>query len=84
MTISGNEPLEYAVSSGAPGADDSDESDAAAANEQTEHAEGGYDDRQENLEEADRDLFERKDNEDPEARYRPEQHPLSEPRKQDD
>ncbi len=83
MTTSGNEPLEYAASSGSPGADGDDESDAAAAIEQTEHAEGGYDDRQEDLEEADRDLFERKDNEDPEARYRPDQHPLSEPRKQE-
>ncbi len=83
MTTSANEPLEYAVSSGEPGPKD-DEPDAAAASEQTEHAEGGYDDRQESLEDADHDLFERKDTEDPKARYRPEQHPLSEPRKQDD
>lgn len=42
----------------------------------------GYDDRQESLEEADRDLFERKDGDDPQATYKPEDQPRSEPRKQ--
>ena len=82
MTSSANEPLEYAVSS-APGSED-DGQDAPVAEEQTEHADGGYDDRQEGLEDADRDLFERKDHENPEARYRPEDEPLTEPRKNDD
>ena len=81
MTQSGNEPLEYAASSGAPGRQP-EEADRLAAEEMTDHAPAGYDDRQESLEEADRDLFARKDNEDPEARYKPEDEPRSEPRKQ--
>ncbi|MDQ3094750.1 MAG: hypothetical protein M3Q82_02130 [Actinomycetota bacterium] len=82
MTHSANEPLEYAVSSGAPGSEHDDQ-DAVAAEEQKEHADGGYDDRQESLKDADRDLFERKVHEDPDARYRPEDEPLAAPRKND-
>ncbi len=78
MTSTGNEPLEHAVSSPDP---DSDEHGNIVAQAHTEHADGGYDDRQESLEEADRDLFERKDHEDPEARYQPDDQPLTEPRK---
>jgi len=83
MTTSPNEPLEYAASSGAPGPED-DDYDVVATEEQTEHADGGYDDRQESLEDADRDLFDRKDHENPKARYRPEDEPLTEPRKNDE
>ncbi len=80
MTSSANEPIQHAASSGAPGPED-DDRDAVAVEEQSEHAQGGYDDRQESLKEADRDLFERKAHEDPEARYRTEDQPLEEPRK---
>ncbi len=83
MTSSANEPIQYAASSGAPGSENDDQ-ETVAVEEQAEHADGGYDDRQESLEEADRELFERKDHEDPEARYRPVDHPLVEPRKNDD
>lgn len=83
MTTSANEPLEYAVSSGAPGPEE-DDRDAVAVEEQVEHADGGYDDRQESLQEADRDLFERKEQVDPDARYQPDDQPLTEPRKNDD
>jgi len=81
MTTSANEPNQYAASSGAPGPED-DDSEAVAVEEQSEHAQGGYDDRQESLKEADRDLFERKEGDDPGAEYRPKDQPRSEPRKQ--
>ncbi len=83
MTTTPNEPLEYAASSGAPGPED-DDHDVAATEEQTEHADGGYDDRQGSLKDADRDLFDRKDQENSEARYRSEDEPLTEPRKNDE
>ncbi len=87
MTTSGNDPAKYDTG---PRTSDGDEHEQRQHQDErpiddTELASpGGYDDRQESLEEADRDLFERKDNENPEARYRPQQHPLSEPRKQED
>jgi hypothetical protein len=57
------------------------EQEDKAVDRDTELAPDGYDDRQENLKESDADLFARK-RRDPEARYRPEDEPLSEPRKQ--
>jgi hypothetical protein len=82
MTTSPNEPLEY----GSPRDDDVDkeaanEGDERLVEDETELAAGGYDDRQDDLTESDRDLFERKE-QDPDARYKPEDEPLSEPRHQ--
>lgn len=81
MTTSPNQPAEFS-------ARHNEGAEAAAADQhesmvedESELATGGYDDRQESLEESDRDLFARKQR-DPDARYRPEDEPKDEPRKQ--
>ncbi len=80
LTSSPNEPLEFStptdIADDEPGREAED-----LLEKESELAPGGYDDRQESLEEADRDVFARKQ-QDPDARYRAEDEPKTEPRKQ--
>ena len=85
MTISPNGPLEYEESPGDDELDGTTEADldSRPIQDETElSGSGGYDDRQEGLQEADADLFHRKTHGDPDADYKPEDEPRSEPRKQ--
>jgi hypothetical protein len=80
MTTSPHQPLEF--SNDGPDPDEpATEQDDKIVEPENELASGGYDDRQESLRESDEDLFSRKE-ENPDARYRPEDRPESEPRKQ--
>jgi hypothetical protein len=82
MTTSPREPLEWqGPRSEDTAAEDQNERDEELVAPESELAEGGYDDRQESPEAADADLFARKE-QDPDARYRHEDLPKSEPRKQ--
>lgn len=80
MTSAPDEPLEFSTSTrdayDSPGKEAEDLLD-----DESELAAGGYDDRQESLEESDRDLFARKQ-QNPDAHYLPEDEPKTEPRKQ--
>jgi hypothetical protein len=80
MTSSADEPLRFTDDRPDPD-QPATQPDDKIVEPENELASGGYDDRQESLRESDQDLFARRE-ENPDARYRPEDHPRSEPRKQ--
>ncbi|HEY7043122.1 MAG TPA: hypothetical protein VH419_05585 [Nocardioidaceae bacterium] len=83
MTTSPQEPLKSARPRSADTSEEAqNERDERLVEQTPELSEpGGYDDRQESLKESDQDLFERKQH-DPDASYKDEDLPKSEPRKQ--
>lgn len=80
MTTSPHQPFEFSNDGPDPDEPPTERNDKIVEPEE-ELASGGYDDRQEDLEESDADLYARK-RDDPDARYRPEDEPRSEPRNQ--